>query len=175
MRRRRCICRGRDPTLIMHQLRMQFARRRVFAGLDESARSFLSPRIPPLRFNPRDSGEIACIILGAVCAPVAVGYRRGCFPLQGTDAVIIRRGGDSNVARLRRYLTTAGGGPKYLGQDQRIYSHQERNGLGEMTEVGPPLTGIHTPIKTDVSKFPFPANQVRNPSVHHTAPVLFKL
>ncbi|XP_078602940.1 uncharacterized protein LOC144876995 isoform X2 [Branchiostoma floridae x Branchiostoma japonicum] len=31
--------------------------------------------------------------------------------------------------------------------------------LKEMTEVGPPLTGIHTPIKTDVSKFPFPANQ----------------
>ncbi|KAI8507611.1 hypothetical protein Bbelb_149910 [Branchiostoma belcheri] len=34
--------------------------------------------------------------------------------------------------------------------------------LKEMTEVGPPLTGIHTPIKTDISKFPFPANQAQH-------------
>ncbi|XP_078683959.1 uncharacterized protein LOC144917607 isoform X3 [Branchiostoma floridae x Branchiostoma belcheri] len=41
--------------------------------------------------------------------------------------------------------------------------------LKEMTEVGPPLTGIHTPIKTDISKFPFPANQdVHGAQLSHT-------
>eukprot|EP00058_Branchiostoma_floridae_P025698 XP_002611188.1 hypothetical protein BRAFLDRAFT_88413 [Branchiostoma floridae] len=98
-----------------------------------------------------------------VRAPVVVGYRRTRLDVSPDEDRMLLSPGE--VVRIT-LLDFAGVCPPR--NENPIISYEdliadEVPALGaeaqEMTEVGPPLTGIHTPIKTDVSKFPFPANQ----------------
>ncbi|XP_066285962.1 AF4/FMR2 family member 4-like isoform X4 [Branchiostoma lanceolatum] len=88
--------------------------------------------------------------------------------LNGLLAGLKKEGGEKELSRedVKRKLKLTM--PDTSEQEARLNSSGGLKSAGtekvetilkEMTEVGPPLTGIHTPIKTDVSKFPFPANQ----------------